>query len=282
MATVFSPPEGLEEPTDHADFMEDGFDRDGYFRAEEEYVERIVAWCRENSPGDRLAGTRYSYPVADGKALYVVYKSRPLSLIHVPIGDSYQVSDAHMRGLKIKDIDAYAHRDEALAAMFKNDDDWWDSQKPGTVLHYHNSQGDYVRGEIIVKDDKVQLKSIALVGEWRNDRARRWPDGRITTGFHAQKVLDGDTFQPNARSVYEHPKFSSPRGDKATFDPRTAEPIDLELPTMTRREQEVAGLLQRAHDAREELEGVFALTSPAKIRKKYATVKSILDGERVS
>ena len=44
------------------------------------------------------------FPVADGFAVYRVVDDNPLTLQHIPIGDRYQIPDAHIRGLREEDI----------------------------------------------------------------------------------------------------------------------------------------------------------------------------------
>jgi hypothetical protein len=51
-----------------------------------------------------LKGFVWSYQVADGYANYLVTKLRPLTLQFISFGDSYQVSDAHIRGLNAADL----------------------------------------------------------------------------------------------------------------------------------------------------------------------------------
>lgn len=53
---------------------------------------------------DGIIGGIISFPIADGKAIYRVVESDPLTLQHIPIGDGYQIPDAHVRGLRKKDI----------------------------------------------------------------------------------------------------------------------------------------------------------------------------------
>ena len=44
------------------------------------------------------------FPVADGQALYYVGKEKPLTLQLIPCMDSYEIPDAHMRGLDYSDL----------------------------------------------------------------------------------------------------------------------------------------------------------------------------------
>ena len=68
-------------------------------------------------PVGEIVGCLVSFPVADGQAVYVVTKERPLTLAHVPIGDKWHISDAHMRGLRKEDILEQQRRWRAIKAI---------------------------------------------------------------------------------------------------------------------------------------------------------------------
>jgi hypothetical protein len=57
------------------------------------------------------------FGVADGSALYVVEKLRPLTLCHIPHGDGYQIPDAHLRGINIDDVRAELQWRDKYAAI---------------------------------------------------------------------------------------------------------------------------------------------------------------------
>ena len=56
-----------------------------------------------------------AFPMADGAAWYVVASERPLVLRHVPVGDSWQIPYAHIRGLRLADVKDIVHRRRTLA-----------------------------------------------------------------------------------------------------------------------------------------------------------------------
>lgn len=60
------------------------------------------------------------FPVADGKALYVVKKIKPLTLAHIPYGDGYSVHPALIRGLTVKDVSEMVEANERIAKLFKS------------------------------------------------------------------------------------------------------------------------------------------------------------------
>lgn len=46
-----------------------------------------------------------SFPVADGHALYRVEQVKPtVKVAHIPFLDGYQIPDAHLRGLRVSDV----------------------------------------------------------------------------------------------------------------------------------------------------------------------------------
>jgi hypothetical protein len=115
MAKVYKAPEGYEP--DYALLREpDGYAK--YAAAEAAYIERMKAAARKANPGDRLAGTPWSTPVADGYAQYLVWSSKPLSLIHLPIGDAWHAPAALIRGLRVTDIRNLAKAEAALERLF--------------------------------------------------------------------------------------------------------------------------------------------------------------------
>jgi len=85
--------------------------------AEEAYVNSIREWAKKNSK-DELAGETIYIPHADGKAAYVVFSTKPVKLIHLPIGDAWDAPLAHrMTG---KDIKEHVARDKYWAEFVKN------------------------------------------------------------------------------------------------------------------------------------------------------------------
>lgn len=59
-----------------------------------------------------------SFPVADGCAMYAVWKRKPLTLLHIPYSDGYHANPILLRGLNLKDVDAMAEREKRLKELF--------------------------------------------------------------------------------------------------------------------------------------------------------------------
>ena len=80
------------------------FNAETWREDKDNYIERCRAICRANG-NHPLLGEVVKWGRADGYAMYMVYSAKPLQLIHLAIADAYQVEDALMRGLRLKDIE---------------------------------------------------------------------------------------------------------------------------------------------------------------------------------
>jgi hypothetical protein len=79
----------------------------GSRKDEQRYINEVIAWAKKHSK-DQYAGTIVRIPHADSYAMYITFKSSPVTLIHLNIGDGWDAPLAH-RLLK-KDIVDYAKR----------------------------------------------------------------------------------------------------------------------------------------------------------------------------
>ena len=106
MAMVYSPPDEFDDPPDLADYVGPEMVQAGdYFEACQQWTDRLAEWCRANTDvEDELIGHVYTSPVADGKAMYMVCEVRPLTLIHLPLGDAWTLPPPHERGLTVSDV----------------------------------------------------------------------------------------------------------------------------------------------------------------------------------
>lgn len=61
---------------------------------------------RKDKLVEELAKTRklVYFPWADGSAVYLVTKEKPLQLQHVAVGDAWQVPQAYIRGTTLDDV----------------------------------------------------------------------------------------------------------------------------------------------------------------------------------
>lgn len=70
-----------------------------------------------NHVGQTVGGI-IKFPVADNYAVYAVIKEKPLQLIHIDVGDGYQIPDAHVRGLNLDDIKELVAHEKSMNELF--------------------------------------------------------------------------------------------------------------------------------------------------------------------
>jgi hypothetical protein len=101
----------------------EGFDLDANEDINE-YLKRTDALLQaleaefEKQPEGTVKGAIVSFPYADGSAMYLVQRVRPLTLQHIPYGDAWQIPAAHIRGLTLEDIEQNIARSRSLKALF--------------------------------------------------------------------------------------------------------------------------------------------------------------------
>lgn len=120
-AKIYSVPDELvmSQP-EYADFLHNW---DALRKAETEWVGKVQQWAKENSKsGDEIIGEIWRYPIADGYAQYVILNIKPLELIHLPIGDQWQIGDIVRRGLRVTDVRATIQRNKRLEELFSKKD----------------------------------------------------------------------------------------------------------------------------------------------------------------
>ena len=65
-------------------------------------------------PQDRI----YSYPHADGQALYYIESLKPPVLRHIAYGDAWELPAAHIRGLRTQDLERAIERAKIIWKLF--------------------------------------------------------------------------------------------------------------------------------------------------------------------
>jgi hypothetical protein len=121
MTEVFGLPEGFREPPDLNDFRKEGigYDVNALFEAEATWVEELAEWCRTNSDSrSELIGEVIRFPRGDGYAQYMVWRTKPLGLLHIPLGDAWDLPDYQLRGLRVKDVRELVHGERAMRELF--------------------------------------------------------------------------------------------------------------------------------------------------------------------
>ncbi len=120
MAEVFTTPEGFRDPPQYEGgegTMQEAFE--ALRKAEEEWLAELVEWCLTHTDShSELIGEVIRFPRGDGTADYMVYRTKPLTLLHIPLGDAWDLPDYQMRGLRVKDVRELVRRDQALTDLF--------------------------------------------------------------------------------------------------------------------------------------------------------------------
>lgn len=185
-------------------------------------------------------GHEFRRVYADGNCLWTVTKHVGPDHVEARINDDDLDYGGVVDSFRVADIQASAAMDGLFRDAFAERDRLWANATVGETLHYHNSFGKFVRGEVVVLDDGTKgLKCTALVSSTREgENGERWggwdtydlttwfPDGTVRTGYHVDKVVEGDAWQAPADSIYE---WQRDRMADWT-DPRTAEPESLDPP----------------------------------------------------
>jgi hypothetical protein len=189
-------------------------------------------------------GTRFRKAYADGNPLWEVESITGQHASVVSINEPFEHNgvtfESDYAGIKqsvlLSEIRQLVAFEGLLGRSVKKSDDFWKRQALGTVLHYHDSFGRYVRGEVVAVGRQKMLKPTALVGAWApGDLARRMPNGTVYLGYHAKKISEGAAWAPHDSTVFESPSFSERRGVRE--DPRTMAPLNLELDEPTPQEK---------------------------------------------
>lgn len=172
-------------------------------------------------------GTRFFYLHADSKPEWKVVEKRGKDTWLATV-----VSDDWHGTKKVfgtEEIEEAIDRERRIEALFERRDNFWESRTVGEILHYHDSFGRYVRGEVVRRNDKMVFVPTALVGAWSGTDLPM----RMRHSYHVKRILNPEndsTWQPNESSVFEAKTFSRPFGPNREFDPRTAVAIDLSDP----------------------------------------------------
>ena len=116
MAKVYDPPSNIKVPS-LSDFIKPRFDRKAYEVAEQNYIaevkEYLKAWADKPSFGEVI-----SFQVADGYAQYLVVDLKPVTLVHLPLGDAWHYEGANK--LTTKDVLVLIKRQKSLTEIFGN------------------------------------------------------------------------------------------------------------------------------------------------------------------
>lgn len=252
------------------------------------------------TPKRVTVGMEFHAPYADSNSKWIVRKSLGgawlCEIVNDPIEIDGKTYPGEYNGTKKSFMSHEILTSLAMVAMFDGIADenqkFLQSQKPGTILHYHNGFGQYVRREVVRDGNVNKLKPIALVGNWeKRDLPQRYQDGNVYYPFHANKIITGELDDRlQSSTTYEHPNFSKPMGDARNIDPRKLDPISLEVPPLEGDVKVSAELWQlienvqsKLNPSTEERRKEGDLRDPAtpmkRLRAAYELLETLFGGE---
>jgi hypothetical protein len=86
---------------------------------EKNFIANLATWCKGRNPHEdqNYIGEVIDFPVADGKALYMIAALRPLQLIHLPLGDAWSFQQEHL--LTAKEVKTMVDRRKKFDEIWK-------------------------------------------------------------------------------------------------------------------------------------------------------------------
>ena len=110
MAKVYTHPDEIKAPVLN-------FTKIKEYDAEcDKFCKELADWCKKRNPSQEHIGEIISFPVADGKAQYMVAAIKPVQLIHLPLWDAWQFQYASR--LTSKDIKEKVAQQKSIATLF--------------------------------------------------------------------------------------------------------------------------------------------------------------------
>lgn len=102
---VYSPPAGITPPSFEDDMDDNGrFSIDKMQQNEEAFFVQLETALRGQGYTGKRTGKLVTFPMADGKAVYMVAEGRSFALIHCPVGDAWDLPEWQTRGLTKADV----------------------------------------------------------------------------------------------------------------------------------------------------------------------------------
>lgn len=254
---------------------------------EEEYIAKLRSAATMANDGEYV-GEIVKWQRGDGYAVYMVWSERPLEVMHLAIGDAWTAEPSLIRGLRLADVKQQVEWERAWKrSSTEPNDTFYGSVEPGDIVHYSNGFAQFVRCKVVSDPTGIQgvtLLPIALVGEVgrRQDEQGRWihgwsehdvvvrrANGEPHWGYHAKKIIEGETMQPHASSMYEYSESLQTKGP----DPRAMEPLSLEPPPLTPEAERSARLVKAVDAIRARLDHLDY--SEAGLREALADVAAL-------
>ncbi|HLU31857.1 MAG TPA: hypothetical protein VK088_08840 [Acidimicrobiia bacterium] len=235
-------------------------------------------------------GTQFRHHYADSNPLWTVTSKVADDVYEAMIEDDLDygghvdvfLGEAIRRSLR---MDRFFEDHAAKVARYE------DSVEVGQILHHHNSFGKYIRGEVVLNaDGEKVLRPIGVVGNYHPtmDLPRRMPNGTIYAGdTFIRAILTGEPAWAlelgiGHQNTYESPDFSGPGGEWASFDPRTADLIDLTVPEPTPDEAADIETYRQYEAVRDLIQGDGAPRDAAEAASRLRMVQEFLRGVEIA
>ena len=116
MGKIYSGMEGLDVPDIRQFYNIKKSDTNGYLKACDTYINRIKAAAKRMNPTCPEAGEEITFPVADGRARYIVVSLKPVQLVHDSTMDSWHYQ--YINRLTATDIRKELARAKGLKELF--------------------------------------------------------------------------------------------------------------------------------------------------------------------
>jgi hypothetical protein len=111
MGKIYNAPKEFKKPG-YAQYQ----DFNKYQTACNKYIEDIKAWAKSQNPSCPESGKEITFPVADGRARYIVVSLKPVTLIHDDTGDAWHYQYVHR--LTAADVRKEVKKLEGLSKLF--------------------------------------------------------------------------------------------------------------------------------------------------------------------
>lgn len=82
-AKIYKAPEHIKLPEIDFSRIEE------YLKKDQEYIDKLRHYCKTENPNDKYAGVLLRFPMADGAAQYMVFRSKPIEVFWIELGDAW-------------------------------------------------------------------------------------------------------------------------------------------------------------------------------------------------
>jgi len=110
MAKIYNVPEQVMLPSNTFENVND------WQKNDDNFIDNLRDWLLANGYVGKNVGEIIQFPVADGYAQYMILSMKPVSLIHLPLGDAWSYEYVHL--LTAKEVNARLEQKKAMEKLF--------------------------------------------------------------------------------------------------------------------------------------------------------------------